>query len=120
MLGATTASPLATARIAESRSAGWASLSRKPLAPGAQRGVGVLVEVEGGEDEHARARRRAATMRRGGLDAVHAGHAHVHQDDVGPQPAAQRDGLAPSAASPTSSRSGWASRTSRKPMRSSG
>ena len=33
VLGATTASPLATARIAESRSAGWASLSRKPLAP---------------------------------------------------------------------------------------
>ena len=33
MLGATTASPLATARIADSRSAGGASLSRNPLAP---------------------------------------------------------------------------------------
>ena len=32
-VGATTASPPATARIAASSSSGWASLSRKPLAP---------------------------------------------------------------------------------------
>ena len=40
------------------------SLSRKPLAPGAQRVVDVLVEVEGGEHQHARRRSPAAAIRR--------------------------------------------------------
>ena len=49
-----------------------------------QRVVDVLVEVERREDEDARAvaRRRRADLP-GGLDAVHHGHADVHQHDVG-------------------------------------
>src|SRR5580704_10302279 len=45
--GAITASPAATVRMADTRSAARASLSRKPLAPA--RSVDVLVQVEGGQ-----------------------------------------------------------------------
>ena len=51
---------------------------------GAQPGEGVLVQVEGGQDEYARARALLGDAL-GGLDAVHARHAHVHEDDVGVQ-----------------------------------
>jgi hypothetical protein len=55
------------------------SLSRNPLAP-AQRLVHVLFEVEGGQDEHPGP--GLPTDRRGGPDAVHPGHPHVHQHHV--------------------------------------
>ena len=62
--GASSASPAATTRTASNSRSAVTSLSRKPLAPGAQRVVDVLVEVERGQDEHPRARlaggRRAA------------------------------------------------------------
>ncbi len=46
--------------------------------------VGVLVEVEGGQDEDAGAV-ACGDDPAGGLDAVHAGHPYVHQDHVGAQ-----------------------------------
>ena len=52
--GDRSASPAATVRTAWTSSAGRASLSRKPLAPARSAREGVLVEVEGGEDEHPR------------------------------------------------------------------
>ena len=58
--GASSASPAATARTRRTSRSGGASLSRKPLAPGAQRVVDVLVEVEGGEHQHPARRRRPA------------------------------------------------------------
>ena len=61
-----------------------------------QRAEGVLVEVEGGEDQHA----GLVTRRRGGdgagrLDAVEHGHAHVHEHDVGPVELDEADGVGP-------------------------
>ena len=67
-------------------------LQKEAGCSGAQRGEGVLVEVEGGQDEHPRVREFLGDPA-GGLDAVGAGHADVHQDDVGPQPAGQLQGL---------------------------
>jgi hypothetical protein len=58
----------------------------------AQRGVGVLVEVEGRQDDHARAPAAFDEPARG-LHAVHPGHAHVHQDDVGLQALDDLEGL---------------------------
>ena len=61
----------------------------------AQRLVDVLVEVEGGEHQHAR--RRVVLARvddaAGRLDAVELGHADVHQHDVGLQPPRHLDRL---------------------------
>ena len=59
-------------------------LEQEAGGPGAQPGEGVLVQVEGGQDEHARARALLGDAL-GGLDAVHTRHAHVHEDDVGVQ-----------------------------------
>ena len=58
-------------------------LEQESAGSGPQRVVDVLVQVEGGQDEDPRAARAGAGELPGGLDAVHAGHAHVHQDDVG-------------------------------------
>ena len=56
-------------------------MSRKPLAPGPDRRVHVLVEVERREDEDARrAARRDDPPRR--LDPVELRHPDVHQDHV--------------------------------------
>ena len=59
--GASSASPAATTRTAASRSSGRVSLSRKPLAPARSAVEDVLVEVEGGQDEHPGAAERAST-----------------------------------------------------------
>ena len=80
MLGATTASPVATARIAVSRSGGGTFLSRKPLAP-ALAGEGVLVKVERGEDEDP----GSAAGRDdppGCLDSVEKRHPYVHEHHI--------------------------------------
>src|ERR1022692_674575 len=66
---------------------------------GAQRVVDVLVQVEGGQDEDARpiepgAPGGAAELP-GGLDAIHARHADVHEDDVRAQFAADGHRLGP-------------------------
>ncbi len=60
-------------------------LQQEPGSPGAQRPVDVLVQIERGQDQDA----RAGTVSLGedalgGLDAVHAGHPDVHEDHVGP------------------------------------
>ena len=95
-------------------------MSRKPLAPGPQRVVDVLVEVERRQDEHARRSAARRAIAPGRLDAVHPRHPHVHEHDVGIG-ARGRGATAslPSAASPTTSMSGCASRISRKPPRTS-
>src|SRR5450759_4407569 len=79
--GATTASPAATARMAESRSGGPTSLSRKPLAP-ARKPAMTYSSKSKVEDEHAGGRRRCADPA-GRLDAIELGHSHVHQHYVG-------------------------------------
>ena len=83
-VGATIASPDATARIAASSSSGCGVLEQEAAGAGAQRGEHVLVEVERRQDDHARRRVAVALdqhpRRR---DAVEPGHADVHQHDVG-------------------------------------
>ena len=63
-------------------------LEQKAAGAGAQRVDDVLVEAEGGEDQHPLARQPA-----GGLDPVHAGHADVHEHDVGCAPGGGLDRL---------------------------
>ena len=113
------ASPLAAAWTAWASSAGPASLSRKPAGAGPQRGVDVLVEVEGGDDDDGE---RVGDARpgeeAGGLDAVEHRHADVEQAHVGAQRAGRaRPPRRPSAASPTTSMSGWALRIIVSPVR---
>src|ERR1017187_1460266 len=76
VVGASTAAPSATVRMAASRSAGGASFSRNPLAPAPR-----PVEIVGGEDQHLGGSSGGADGGRG-LDAVRAGHADVHEHDV--------------------------------------
>jgi hypothetical protein len=71
---------------------GGAFLSRKPLAPGCQRLVHVLVEVEGGEDHHP-GRRACRRELPGGLEPVQVRHTDVHQHHVRLQPPGGRNGL---------------------------
>jgi len=53
---------------------------------GSQRAVDVFVEVEGRQHKYARWRvELEVAQARGRLDAVHGGHADVHQDHVGAQ-----------------------------------
>lgn len=58
-----------------------------------QRVVGVVVEVERGENQDAAA--GAVDDAPGGLDAVKDGHPHVHEDDVGRPLDGGLDGLLP-------------------------
>ena len=90
--GATTASPAATVRIAATSSSGGAFLSRKPLAPARKPGEGVLVEIEGREDQDPDLG-MLARDRLGGGDAVDVRHPHVHDHDVGPMPRGSGGGL---------------------------
>src|SRR5690606_13953738 len=59
----------------------------------AQRGEHVVVDVEGREHHDAGAVRRHLVAEDGGgrLDAVHDGHAHIHEHDVGPEAARLRE-----------------------------
>ena len=60
----------------------------------AERGVDVLVEVEGGEHEHARlGERRVGAQQPGCFQAVEDGHADVHQHDVWEGSACEVDGF---------------------------
>jgi hypothetical protein len=69
-------------------------LEQEPAGPGAQRRQDVLVEVEGGQDQHPdRVLDALAGQAAGRLDPVHAGHADVHQGHVGPDVAGQPDRL---------------------------
>ena len=84
--GESRASPPWTTRIASSEPFARGVLEQEAGRSGAQRAEDVLVEVERGQHEHARPRLDAGGgQTRRGLDAVHAGHADVHQDHVRPQ-----------------------------------
>jgi len=59
-------------------------LEQEPARPGGQRGVDVLVEVEGGEDDDpAPGSRLGPEDAAGGLEPVHPRHPDVHEDNVG-------------------------------------
>jgi hypothetical protein len=71
-------------------------LEQEPAGPGAQRRQHVLVEVEGGQDQHPdRVLDAVAGQAPGRLDPVHAGHADVHEHDVGPDVPGQPHRLGP-------------------------
>ena len=74
---------------------GTGVLEEEPARARTEGGVHVLVEVEGGDDDH---RERIGDGRSGEgvrrLDAVHAGHAHVEQAHVGAQAPGELDGAA--------------------------
>lgn len=69
-------------------------LEEEPAGAGAEGGVGVLVQVEGGQDENAGAATGGDDVT-SGLDAVHARHAYVHENDVRPQFGGLADGFGP-------------------------
>ena len=96
-VGASSASPAATSRMACRRSAGASILEQEAARPRAQRTVDVLVEVERREHEHAVAPASwvVGTDQMRGLETVEHRHADVHQDDVREDPAREIDGLAP-------------------------
>ena len=56
-------------------------LGQKAAGTGLERRIDVLVQIEGRQDQHSGAMRTDDLMR--GLDSVHAGHAQIHQHDVG-------------------------------------
>ena len=111
------ASPTARAAIRRRRRRGWRRasccarrvLEQEPARAGAQRLVDVLVEVEGRQHEHARPRRLGA--RCGGWPRCRpcSGMRTSISTTSGVVLARERDRLAPSAASPTTSMSGSAS-----------
>ena len=72
--------------------AGRRVLEQEPAGAGAQGIDDVLVETERRQDQDALSWQPA-----GRLDAVHAGHANVHQDDVGGVLCGGADGLLPRA-----------------------
>jgi hypothetical protein len=75
------ASPAAASRTALTMSAGGGVFQQEPACPGPEGAEDVLVEMEGGQHDHfGRVGKRGDLP--GGSDAVHAGHAHVHQRHV--------------------------------------
>ena len=92
-------------------------LEQEAAGAGAQRGEGVLVQVERGQDEHL-GRAGAGHDPPGRLDAVQPGIRTSISTTSGRRPR-QLDRPPPSPASPTTSMSGCAPSTIRKPMRSS-
>jgi hypothetical protein len=68
-------------------------LEQEAARAGAQRSVHVLVEVEGGEHEHARRVFVSVDDLAGRLDAVHVRHADVHQHHIRIELAGERDRL---------------------------
>jgi hypothetical protein len=71
---------------------GWDVFEQESARAGAQRVEDVLVEVEGGQHEHAW-RVRALHDPPGCLEPVDGRHADVHEDDVGPGATRRVDGL---------------------------
>ena len=59
-------------------------LEQEPAGAGAQARERVLVQVEGGQDQDLRGGALSGDGRRR-INAVHAGHAHIHEDDAGAQ-----------------------------------
>ena len=66
-------------------------LQQEAARAGLHRLVDVLVAVEGGEHQHPRGAAAVGHQAPRGLDAVHPGHADVHQHDVGAQLAGEVD-----------------------------
>ena len=71
---------------------GWDVLEQESARAGVQGVEDVLVEVEGGQHEHARGVRGLHDPP-GGLEPVDGRHADVHEDDVGPGATRSVDGL---------------------------
>nr|BFE69108.1 hypothetical protein GCM10020092_024090 [Actinoplanes digitatis] len=95
-LGAIRASPTAAACTAWASMAVPAVLEQEAAGAGAQRGVDVLVQVEGRDDHDGdRVRHLGSGQRAGGLDAVEAGHPDVEEAHVGAQVPGQFDGAVP-------------------------
>src|SRR5215468_9270107 len=69
-------------------------LEQEPAGSGAQPGVYVLVEVEGGQQDHV-GRRFGGADPRGGFDPVQVRHPDVHQHQVGLEPRGLADGRQP-------------------------
>ena len=95
MRGDTTASPRATVRMAATSSAGGTSLRRKPLAPARS-----ALKAYSSRSKVVRMSTRVVARRRrgdgpGGLNAVEDGHAHIHEDHVGPVELDEADGVGP-------------------------
>ena len=119
--GASSASPAATTRTACTRILAADVLQQEAAGAGPQRVEHVLVEVERREDDHLhRVVHVGSGDAPGRLDAVAAGHADVHEHDVGAErERATSTASRPSAASPTTARSGCASTIIVKPLRTS-
>ena len=105
MRGETTASPPATVLMAATSSAGGTSLRRKPLAPARS-----ALKAYSSRSKVVRMSTRvlAAGVRRrdgpGGLNPVEDGHAHIHEDHVGPVELDEAHGVRPVAPPPRRSR----------------
>ncbi len=74
-------------------------LEHEPARPAPQGPPDVVVDVEGGHDEHAHLGVRRGDLLGGG-QAVPAGHLHVHEDDLGAQGRDGQDGRGPVAGVP--------------------
>jgi hypothetical protein len=68
-------------------------LEQESTGAGRERGVDVLVQVEGGEDDDPRRRGGPGEDAAGGLQTVDLRHAHVHEHDVGTGPPDRVDRL---------------------------
>ncbi len=79
--GSTTRSPRCSRRTASASCSAGASLTTKPSGAGLHRAAQVAGPAEGGQDQHPAARQLVG-QRRGGGQAVHAGHLDVQQRDV--------------------------------------
>jgi hypothetical protein len=119
--GARRASPAATTLMASTRSSGGTSLSRKPLAPArsadstySSRSKVVRISTRTGSWTPSPASRRVAS-----IPSMPGMRTSIRTTSARTWPAS-RTASAPSAASPTTSRSGSASRIIRNPVRISG
>ena len=90
MDGASRASPAGDDPDRLQQVVGGGVLEEEPAGAGPECLVDVLVEVEGGQDEHARGAGPGGDPA-GGLDAVEIRHADVHQHDLRTQPPRRLD-----------------------------
>ncbi|OUD84943.1 hypothetical protein BC477_11070 [Clavibacter michiganensis subsp. michiganensis] len=118
--GARTALPACTARIAAARKAGVASLSRKPLAPprmavaDARSSANVVSTITRGGASRVPSK-SARTVSRPSITGMRMSRSTTS----GRTSSITASPCRPSPASPTTSRSGWASRATRTPPRNS-